>query len=507
MRATRLERNVAGAPGFNPTMIRRVLLVGLAGLAAFAAPAAAAPTQITRSGELALGPRLAGERLFYGEIYRGSVRVTLAGRDEPRQRLAFGSVPFSSFADDDEEPGGYSFARSSLAASPERLAYAEVHGSGNARYQQGVTRLERMIGAHQGGLRPLETCDSNNPNGPAAAAVDADGRHVATTDCAGRIEIREHPSLDEGITRVDPGPGLAVGTLALAGRYVAYNAYGLAPGSATPATTVVYDWVAGSKLYEVPRQASFDLQADGKLAAASVPSGDRSCTQGRLAWFSPQEPTEHVLPVTPCSEQATIAADRIAVVTRAGEERTVSLVALDGTQAEAARLGDARIQRGTHDFDGTRIAYALGNCLGGADLFVESAAAPQPRAVSPVCPIRVVSGSAPVGPGDTSVPVAVECELGCYGSVEIRMRVGGQVRTVGERRVRVAPDDPCGALGLSVEVELSPAARRELRRRKRLNANAVARGADRTGRPRRESRTLRLRATSRNRAAPGDCSV
>ena len=490
----------------NALLRRLVPAVLAAGLAA-AAPAAAGATRLTAATDLRLGPALAGEGLLYGELFRGSVRVTLARPNRPRSRLLAGPVP-RRVDHEDDEPGGYTIVTSDIAASPERLVYASAFASGNARYQQGITQLDRFAGDLETGFDTLEECTSNNPSGPASTSVDADGARVATTDCAGRIEIRSNTDFPDDVVRVDPGAGLAVGQLALAGRYVAYNSFALAPGASTPGTTVVHDWVAGTKLYEVPRQSSFDLQADGKLAAASVPSGTDSCTQGKLAWYSPAEPTEHVLPVVPCDENVRIAGDRVAAVTRSDSQRVLALVALDGTRADAARFGGPGMQRGRHDFDGTRVAYALGNCLGGADLHTGSAAISQPPpAPSPACPMRVSSRSAPVGPANRGFPLYVQCELGCAADVLVRMQVRGRMRTVGERRVRIAPEDPCADLGTALAVELSSAARSELRRRRRANVRVTLTGTDRTGDPRSVSETVRLRAARSNRPPSGECSA
>jgi hypothetical protein len=487
--------------------MRRATLVGMLMVliaSALAAPAAADPRVAARSGDLVLASRLAGDRLFYGERRGSGMRLVVAAPGAARRIVGTGPLPGSSF-DDDESPGEYSTTRSELAASAERLAYAESHAAGNARYQQGVSTLRHFTGTPATGLSPVATCHNSDPFSPASPTTDVDGPLVASTDCTGSVVIRDYAAGGATVASFSPGERLAAGDIALAGRYVAYNAYGIGPFGTTPGTTVVHDWVANARVYEVPRVTSFDLQDDGTLAAATA---SPDCTTGRLSWFSAAEPTEHVLPVTPCVDAVSIAGGRIATVIETGEkQRVLALVGLDGTRTEAARLGTAPMLAAAPDFDGTRVSYALRNCAGSADLLIESATAPEPRDEPPACPLRIRSGSAAIGPSERTAPVSLECELGCLATLSIRMRVDGRLRHVASREVRIRPDDPCVDQALPFELALQSAARREVRRRGSVPAHVFATARDRDGTARTAKRRFTLRAARRDRAVVhGDCA-
>ena len=256
----------------------RIALIAIVALVAAASPAAAAPQLVTRtSGNVALGPALAGERLFYGELGRSAMALRIATIGAGTRRLDTVSRPGSS-SENEVSPGDYSIVSSSLAASPERLAFVQLSSAGNARYQQGQNSIRQLGGTPTGRLSTLAQCGNQSYYGPGSSTVDVDGTRTAATDCAGRIVIRDH---DAVVATVEAGPGLAVGTLALAGRYVAYNAYAVPPFT-TPTATVVHDWTTNSKVYEVPRATSFDLQADGTLAVATVP--DATCERSVVAY-------------------------------------------------------------------------------------------------------------------------------------------------------------------------------------------------------------------------------
>jgi hypothetical protein len=488
--------------------MRRGIVVGLvlgAALVALAAPAASAsPTLVTRADDLGRGPHLSAVRLFYGELgSENALRLKLAAPGGPPRFIYTGSAGGSS-SDDDESPGNYSFTTSSIAASPDRLAYGEASGSGNARYQVGNAAIQLFGGPAGGEFGPVDSCSHSNYFGPSSSAVDADGQLVASVDCNGQIVIRDYSrGAEPAVTRVSPGQGLAASTLAIAGRYVAYEAHPIGPTGSSPDATFIHDWLTGTKVYEAPGGGQFDLQFDGKLVLQR--GAAQSCDQGSVAWYSPAEPTAHVLPVKPCSGTVRIAADKIALVSVEDGERKLTLFDLDGTRRVAADLG-AGLQRGTIDYDGARVAYGLRNCIEGTDLLTENATFPQPRAEDPACPARIRSSSAALGPNDRFMRAVVECPRGCAALLFVRTRVLGELQNVGFRRIRVAPETPCAAQPQQYGIRLSAAARRELRRRRVMRAVLYVDRRDRAGVEQRTTRKIELRAGKRDRGtAPGGC--
>jgi hypothetical protein len=486
--------------------MRQATLVGMVVVLSalvLAAPAGADPRVAARTGDLVLSPRLSGDRLLFGERRGSEMRLVVGAPGATRRVVGTGPVPGTS-SDDEASPGEYSSTSSEIAASADRLAYSVSRAAGNARYQQGVSSLTHFTGAPTAALAEVDDCHNADFFSPASPTTDVDGSRVASTDCSGALVIRDYAAGGAVVARFSPGERMAAADVALAGRYVAYNPYGIGPVGTTPPTTVVHDWVANAKVYEVPRVPRFDLQDDATLAAVST---SRGCS-GKLAWFSAAEPTEHVLPVTPCVDGVRIAAGRIATVVEASDgQRALALIGLDGTRTDAARLGSEPMRVGVPDYDGARVAYGLRNCGGGADLLVESATAPEPRDEPPACPIRIRSGSAAVGPSERTVPVFLECEMGCLASLSLRMRVDGRLRTVASRRVRIRPDQPCVSLPLPFELALKSAARREVRERRSVSARLSASAPDRAGVVRVTKRRFTLRAAARDRAViHGDCA-
>ncbi|HEX8054126.1 MAG TPA: hypothetical protein VF517_14135 [Thermoleophilaceae bacterium] len=476
---------------------------------ALVAPAGAAPTRVTSATNEVMGLELAGSRLFYGELSGKGLLVTLTDPNNPKRRLYTASTPGST---SDDETGEYSSARSALAASADQLAFAQSTASGSAKYQQGVSSLKVLGGPPIGDLFELESCGHSDPYGPASASVDVDGPRIASTDCSGQIVIRDYTApAQPTVTRVSPGQGLAAATIAVAGRYVAYNAYGIGPSAPSPTVTVVHDWVANTKLYEVPRQESFDLQADGKLASVKATPNATDCADHEAQWFSAAEPTAHVLPVRPCTTDVHIVGDRVAVVTNPEDspssQRLLTLAGTDGSVNYVARLGTRGMAGADHDFDGQRVAYSITNCAGNRDLFTESATAPQPRDEEQACPVLIRASTAGLGPSERTIPIVIECSRGCNALAIVRMRLGGKLVIVGSKRIRLTPDDPCTGGAQRYRLKLASPARREVRRRGSVKADLIVSTPDRAGVDRTTKRKLTLRAAKHNASATGsDCS-
>ena len=472
-----------------------------------AAPASAEPTRVDRVGtDRITGPRLAGPSLFYAENGSRRVVLRLASPDAEARKLISLSPPPLPPSPDDESPGDFVSSSFEIGASADRLAYKTVAVSGNARYQVGQSRLTLFAGATSGEFARSLECGHNDIYSPAASALDIDGPRVAFSDCTGRVVIRDHSAATETI--VSAGEGLAIGTAKIAGRYLAYNAHPIGPTGTSPTVTVVHDWVANTKLYEIPRVASFDVQDDGTLAVSTGQVDDLDCSDGKLAWYSAAQPTEHVLPLKPCTADVRIAGGRIMAIATgdSADEHVLALVGLDGARTNVARLGPLSLRRGSPDYDGTRVAYALGNCIGGADLMTESATSPVLQTNRVTCPVGGLPSKGKLGPKDRYAPVSVKCSRGCRGRIAITARVNGKMRTIGTRTVRIHPEDPC--LTKRHDVPIASSARSALRSRGSLLGRVTVSTPDRTGTPRVTSRAFRLSASSRNRGgAPGDCDV
>jgi hypothetical protein len=486
--------------------MRRMLAGAIAVLvgAIAATGAAATPTLEGRTSSPTIhGPRLAGESVFFGEVGTKRLVMRLLTPTE-RIKLASLGLPPSPPSEEEESPGDFVSFSSNIAASPQRLVYKEAISQGNARYQVGSTSVKLFGGAATGrDFGTIDSCTNDGLYGPGSAGLDVDGTRAVSTDCGGQAVIRDYSGPAPTSTSVSAGQGLQIAEVALAGRYLAYNAFSIGP-SVSPTVTVVHDWVANQKLYEVPRAPAFDLQDDGTLVTSTGRVDDLTCDDGKLAWHSIADPAEHVLPVKPCSSRVRIAGGRVAVITEdvPNGRRKLTLAGLDGSRADVVRLGADSVQRGSHDFDGTRVAYAISNCVGGADLLTESATAVDDHPAGPVsCPTGKLSGSDQVGPKEKSAFVNVTCPRACLARVLIRaMYDDDRIRTIGTSLVRIEPGAKCG--GAVTRVPLTAAGLKELRRRGSLRAALRVENRDRAGGMNVKSRGFRLRAGRTNGAVP-----
>jgi hypothetical protein len=104
----------------------------------------------------------------------------------------------------------------------------------------------------------------------------------------------------------------------------------------------------------------FDLQADGKAVAVWGFSGKTSA-----AWFSPEEPDTHVLPLHPFFDDNAggpairLAANRIAFERKFGDQESELVVAdLDGNVEEVATFDRRHLRVAGFDFDGKSLTWA-----------------------------------------------------------------------------------------------------------------------------------------------------
>jgi hypothetical protein len=474
------------------TAVVAALVLGV--LAASAAAADPVPLTRIHSGAI-VGPRVAGDSVFFGQ--RGSYRVVLRLASVDGSR-ALAKLPRHS-SSSDLDSGEFTSFSSRIAASPNRLEYEEALTSGSDRYQQSLSTLTLYGGGLSGPFGKTDTCSSSNFNSPASASLDADGPRVAFVDCAGRVVVRDHTGPQPIDKVANPGGGLVVaGTLALAGDYVAYNAYPAGPGLPAPSTTEVRNWRTGAKLYEIPRVSHFDLQADGKLASVTSLAASGRCRNGAVDWYSAAQPTAHPIGRA-CSSDVRIAGDRVLVASTGVDydRRYIDLLALDGSDpVQVVETGNTR--RGGLDFDGQRLAFGIGNCGGGVDVYEMSASAPGGHVQFGLCEVDVLSRSATLGSHSRSVPVRLECQDGCVADLSITMPSRNGTALAGSRRAQVAtPDGPivCSH-GTSFGVKLNSAARAELRRRHAVNGHLIVRAHTPDGRVMTDTRRLALRAGS-----------
>jgi hypothetical protein len=282
-------------------------------------------------------------------------------------------------------------------------------------------------------LTTPEGCVGRSPT----VAVDGDAAAIQPSSCG----------LGGNVTVLDFAPGAVVpqrtielgtgqeqeGALRLAGRYVAYVVGARSARARNPARqVVVYDWVAGAEVYRVSASVDvplpgdfrfdhFDLQADGKVVAASAarvedPEDDAKapCEDSiAIVWWSPAEPQPHVLPQKACQARVAIGADRIAFFRRSGATGA-ELVTTDLTGAPVAPVATFAHEGSIHafDFDGARAAFAVRGCVH-PTVYAEVAQPAAPAAFpQPDCPIRLSKSAGRVGRGGFA-NVRAGCPNGC----------------------------------------------------------------------------------------------
>jgi hypothetical protein len=259
-----------------------------------------------------------------------------------------------------------------LAGSPDAVGYGRGWDiCSPPDYENcGQSGADVRVGAQNRRFQVLETggenCITYRP--------DVDGTRVAfAKDCA------VCPCAQLGIADVsDSKPPRILARsrelfdqIRLAGNYVA---------GSTPRKIFVHDLETGRKLtyspplpppyfwahrmVDVPFQ--FDLQADGK-AVAVWGYGEKTKT----AWFSPEEPDAHALPLRPFFDSNSLsiairfAGDHIAFERKFGQEKSELVVAdLGGKIEQVASFDRTHRRLGDFDFDGKRLTWASQQVVG-----------------------------------------------------------------------------------------------------------------------------------------------
>lgn len=268
-------------------------------------------------------------------------------------------------------------------------------------------------------------------------AVDDDAVALQPSECG----------LGGDLTVFDQAPGAAVpqrtidhpsnldaeGALRLAGRYVAFVVGARSARARNSARqVVVYDWIAGAEVYrasasvELPlpgdfRFDYFDLQADGKLVAASAPRVDDPGDDAKapcedaiaVVWWSPAEPQPHVLPQKACDPRIRIGNDRVAFLRRSGATGA-ELVTTDLTGAPVAPVATFAHEGSIHalDFDGARAAFAVRGCVH-PTVYAEVAQPATPASFRrPDCPVTIAKSAGRVTRGGFA-NLRFTCPNGC----------------------------------------------------------------------------------------------
>lgn len=324
-------------------------LVSLAALA-FGARAQAAGT-LMPSGvalypgiEPLAGPVFAGSAVAWAAPVRGGIGVFVSGPGGPvTQRLA---VP-----DSDQ-------VAMELSGSAQALAFAiqvdRCAGFAHCKYMDYYVQYSHTFGGLTG--QPLSSLGCGSSLGVGSGvpfeSVDVSRTAVATLDgCANRVTVRDLAT-----------PGVAAHVFAgdqrvrIAGSYLAVGTSGAAFGreGGERDTITVYDWLSGRELYRVDAPSvgppMFDIQDDGTLAFVR----GSPATSYEVAVASPQQPAPRTLTSLYAFDMR-IAQSKIAV----REEGQFRVFDLAGNQLAATSSHEGR---GSLDFDGTRLLYALQPC-------------------------------------------------------------------------------------------------------------------------------------------------
>jgi hypothetical protein len=309
---------------------------------------------------------------------------------------------------------------------------ALLTGVGSTDYEASDVRYGARVRGGLLGQKPFafSTCYEDATAGtPAVSVWDTLGAY--TNNCgSGRLLVRDlaHPHSDPLFKTEADGDAAD-----LAGDYVAFPDY-----KGSKAGIAVYNWRDGTLLYRVTARlwtddygsgSTFELQPDGKLAAV-VMGRDENC---EAAWYSPREPTAHMVGRTSCGADIRLRSNRLVwmrIGKRAGE---LVVDALGGPGRAVARFpAIPPAERGGYvsdstalqqfAWDGRRLAYGIRRCDGrSAVLLRRRVGGPVRRDSAPVrCPFRVRGHVFRVKRGARSIRLPMRCPRGCGGFMEIR---------------------------------------------------------------------------------------
>ena len=443
--------------------LRTLAVVGLA-LAGLAAPVTAqgARTQVSDESPSA-GPHIAGDQVVYRQAtaQQHLIRAVAPG-GAPRTLRAFPVVVGITEEDCCLTSTGLGFA-----ASATRLATLNWREDSVKGAPAGAS-LRLAAGPLDGPDGDVYTCFSEGPL-RTFGAFDLDGDRLAYVNgaCPGdtpKVVIRDLAA-GADVAVVDPPAGSRVGTVKLAGRYLAIAHAPQTGGASAPAEVVVRDLTAGTEVLRAPVSGGYDLQADGKITTLTDTPGPDGCPTS-VGWHSPADPARHPLPVCPASAPR-MSGDRvlIKVSTPAAQEDSGELVIVDlagavrplvVSESQGAIWGD-------YDLEDGRAAYAVGTCIPGrSQVFVDDLGAGGPLAADADCPVTARGGRVRASRSG-AVVLALECPNGCGGTLALGRR-GSPSSYAPERTYSAAPGT------VRVTLKLRRGARRKLLRDGRLKA-------------------------------------
>jgi len=189
---------------------------------------------------------------------------------------------------------------------------------------------------------------------------------------------------------------------------------------------VVYDRLARAEAYSLtfPKERDIiasDLQRDGKVALLTreIAASNDSCRGYTLSWYSVAEPTAHEVPVNACGGPVAIARDRIVFQGAEPRPRSLAVTDLAGQGRQLTNFG------ALFDLDtrADRVTYALRNCAGGQDFFIQRFDGPVHEAPPSPCPVRIASRRLSAT-ARNRVRVRLRCPKGCAGRLSLRGRDG-----------------------------------------------------------------------------------
>ena len=449
--------------------MRRILVLGAVGLvAAFAAaPASATRTEVVRM--YAFEPDLVNGGVVFRAPGNGGTRIMRAAPGVEPALLT--TVEPGQSADDDDcciGSNASELAGSGDYAAVSRFAFFSVKGL------EAENSFYIRAGPATGPLTTLHQCRDDHP-------IDVDGTLIAYTN--GCTEGGGVPPVVIRNLAVDGAPTVAtlpqttrVTDLDLAGQHVA-----MLRSSGGVSEIAVRDYAQPNDAYTLPGKdiPQFSLQADGKLAVKE--QGQTIC---RVRWYSKAEPTAHNIDVCPFGD-VRLAGDRIALEREVDSVSSLDLVSLNGQSQKVANFGAVGNVEG-FDFDGTRLAYAVGGCvLQQNAIFIDDLAGEPSAAESTACPVTF-RASKVRATSSGLVKIPIRCDSGCQGYMSLTR--GGKLLAKDVKQVNLQPGSG------NVYVRLTASARKLLRQRRELSVRASMQAGQRNGIPRDFKRTTRLLA-------------
>jgi hypothetical protein len=248
--------------------------------------------------------------------------------------------------------GVWEFETDALAASPQRIAFAEnlvsCGDESGCKYSFYDAVESQIFTGPVGELLGFDAC--SNLERP---TLDASGTAIAYYDrCAGGAVVRDPTAPPETTARVFPAD--LDSDVRIAGPYLAVETR----EHDVTARFTVYDWRSGDEVFHLSASVgltSFDVQDDGTLVFSAQDESD-GYDSSEVFWASREQPTpHHVARGVAISGPVRVTDGKVAVLGPDG----VQVVALDGTKiAESPGAGPFA----GFDFDGRRLAYVDQPC-------------------------------------------------------------------------------------------------------------------------------------------------